>query len=148
MKRLGKIKDIDLKGSNLVLAETLRTSTKQRFKDEKDPEDKQWKASIRAINEGGSTLTEKALLKNSIKSTASSTGFAVGTNKIYARTHQFGDRRTIKAKTSRGLRFKVNGNWVTKKKVMISISARPFIGISEDDIQEIKGTLEDLLLED
>lgn len=145
MKRLSSFEDIDLKGSNLVLAEALRASTRQRFKDEESPEGSKWESSIRAINEGGTTLTENAGLKNSIKSTASNLGFAVGTNKIYAKTHQFGDERTIKAKTSRGLRFKINGKWITKKKVNISIPARPFIGISEEDMQEVKATLEELV---
>lgn len=145
MKKLGKMKDIDLKGANLVLAEALRSSTRQRFKDEVNPDGRKWESSIRATNEGGTTLTDTAGLKNSIKSTADKSGFAVGTNKIYAKTHQFGDERTIKARTSRGLRFKINGKWVTKKKVDVSIPERAFIGISEEDMQEIKGTLEDLM---
>lgn len=149
MKKLGKLESVKFKASSLALAEVLRESTRERFKEQKSPDGKAWKTSIRAAAEGGTTLTDSAGLKNSIKSTADGTGFAVGTNKVYARTHQFGDEgRTIRAKGSRGLRFQVNGQWRNKKKVVVKIPARPFLGISDEDMQEIKGTLEDLLSED
>ncbi len=149
MKKLKKLENVDIRGASLALAEALRTSTRERFKEEKDPEGKSWTKSIRAAQEGGTTLTDSAGLKNSIKSSAGSTGFAVGTNKIYARTHQFGEKgRTIKAKTPRGLIFKVEGKWVHKKKVTVKIPKRPFLGISEEDMREIKATLEDIISED
>ncbi|WP_206458914.1 phage virion morphogenesis protein [Anaerovorax sp. IOR16] len=149
MKRLGKMKNIDLRGANLTLAETLRTSTIQRFKDEEDPDGKPWEPSLRAQEENAKTLTNTALLRRSIKASASSSGFAVGTNKKYAATHQFGDEgRTIRARNSKGLRFRVGGRWVTKKKVVVNIPARPFLGISEDDMEEIKETLQELVAGD
>ncbi|MBU5312224.1 phage virion morphogenesis protein [Tissierella carlieri] len=149
MKKLNKLENIDVKGASFTLSEALRTSTRERFKEQKSPDGKSWTKSIRAISEGGTTLTDKAGLKNSIKSTANSSGFAVGTNKVYARTHQFGEKkRTIKAKTSKGLRFKVDGEWKNKKEVTIKIPARPFLGISEEDMREIKGTLEDIISEE
>lgn len=149
MKKLSKLGSIELKEANLVLAETLRTSTRQRFKEQKSPEGKAWKTSIRAEQEGGATLSDTAGLKNSIKSKATQDGFAVGTNKIYARTHQFGEPgRIIRAKTPKGLRFKVSGNWVNKKKVIVSIPSRPYLGISEDDMNEIKSTVLDMISED
>lgn len=149
MKKLRRLENVDIRGASLVLSEALRTSTKERFKEEKDPEGKAWTKSIRATQEGGSTLTDSAGLKNSIKSTADGSGFAVGTNKIYARTHQFGEKkRVIKAKTSKGLRFKVDGEWVRKKQVTVKIPKRPFLGISEEDMLEIRATLEDMISED
>ncbi|WP_338011677.1 phage virion morphogenesis protein [Desulforamulus putei] len=152
MKKLRGLENVDLKGAGLTLAEALRTSTRERFQQQKSPEGKPWKKSIRAIQEGGATLTDSAGLKNSIKSTADSTGFAVGTNKVYARTHQFGEKGrkvTIRAKTSRGLIFQVGGRWIRKKQVTVNIKipARPFLGISEEDMQEIRGTLEDIIAE-
>ncbi|WP_261945375.1 phage virion morphogenesis protein [Paenibacillus melissococcoides] len=98
-------------------------------------------------------MTDSARLKNSIKSTADGSGFAVGTNVIYARTHQFGEKGrsvTIRAKTRRGLIFKIDGRWIRKRqvKVNIKIPARPYLGISEEDMLEIKGTLEDALAEE
>jgi phage virion morphogenesis protein len=149
MRRLGRLENIDLRGANLTLAETLRTSTIQRFKDEEDPEGKPWQSSLRAQEENAKTLTNTAMLRRSIKSSANSSGFAVGTNKKYAATHQFGEEgRTIRARTARGLRFRVGGRWVTKKKVVVTIPARPFLGIGEDDMEEIKETLQELVAGD
>jgi len=153
MKRLRQLADIDKKGINAAIAEAVRESTLERFRTQKDPDGKKWKQSIRAAQEGGVTLVETAGLKNSIKSKSDASGFAVGTNKIYAATHQLGakNRRiTIRAKTSKGLVFQVDGRWIRKKQVTvrINIPARPFLGLSDDDMQEIKGTLEDYFKED
>ena len=45
--------------------------------------------------------------------------------------------------------FKIGGQWIRKKQVTIRvhIPARPFLGLSEDDMAEIKGTVEDFLEE-
>ena len=43
------------------------------------------------------------------------------------------------------LRFQVGGKWVTKKQVRITIPARPFLGLSEDDMQEMKATVEEFI---
>ena len=73
-------------------------------------------------------------------------GFAVGTNVKYAATHQFGEPgRTIRARKKKALRFQVGGKWVTKKQVRITIPARPFLGLSEDDMQEMKATVEEFI---
>lgn len=144
-----ELSDIDKKGVNRALAEAVRSSTRERFKEEKSPEDKRWEKSIRASQEGGVTLTKSADLRNSIKSTSAPSGFAVGTNKIYGRTHQFGEKgRTIKAKTSKGLIFKVGDQWIRKRKVKVKIPARPFLGLSEEDLLEIKSTLENVFEEE
>ena len=37
------------------------------------------------------------------------------------------------------------GKWVTKKQVRITIPARPFLGLSEDDMQEMKATVEEFI---
>ncbi|MPN64483.1 hypothetical protein SDC9_212258 [bioreactor metagenome] len=92
-------------------------------------------------------------MKNSIKSKADASGLAVGTNKIYAKTHQFGEdgrKITIKAKSSRGLIFKIGDRWIRKSQVtvQVKIPARPFLGLSEEDLIEIKNTLEDVFEEE
>lgn len=150
MQRLRKLQEVDIRSVSLVLAEALRESTLERFKAQKDPAGKAWKQSIRASKEGGTTLTQSARMKNSIKSKASAEGFAIGTNTIYARTHQLGEKGrqvTIRAKTSKGLVFRIGDRWIRKRqvKVNIKIPARPFLGVSEEDMLEIKGTLEDAL---
>ena len=45
----------------------------------------------------------------------------------------------------KALRFQVGGKWVTKKQVRITIPARPFLGLSEDDMQEMKATVEEFI---
>lgn len=153
MKRLRQLTDVNRKGINASIAEAVRESTVERFRTEKGPDGKKWQQSIRAAQDGGITLVKSAGLKNSIKSVADASGFAVGTNKIYASTHQLGakNRRiTIRAKTSKGLVFQVDGKWIRKKQVTVKVNipARPFLGLSDEDMQEIKGTLEDYFAEE
>lgn len=70
----------------------------------------------------------------------------VGTNVKHAATHQFGDKgRTIRAKRAKNLRFQVGGQWISKKKVKVNIPARPFLGLSDEDMQEIKATTEEFI---
>lgn len=141
MKRLGRIAGVDKAGINNTIAEGLRTSTIERFQAEKSPEEKKWKQSIRAREDGGKTLTKSTALRSSIRSEASADGLAIGTNDIRAATHQFGDTRIIKAKRKKALRFRINGRWVSKKEVKVTIPARPFLGVSEEDEEEIKKLL-------
>lgn len=153
IRRMKGLSDINKRGVNLALAESVRTSTRERFKEEKSPEGRRWEKSIRASQEGGVTLTKSAGMKNSIKSTSDNSGFAVGTNKIYAKTHQFGEKGrkiTIKAKTSKGLIFKIGDQWIRKRQVTVKVKipARPFLGLSEEDLLEIKSTLENVFEEE
>ena len=141
MKQLKKLQHIDKKGISTAMAEALRESTVSRFEAEQTPDGGQWKKSIRASS-GGKTLTQTARLKNSIHAKAEEEGFAVGTNTIYAATHQFGAQRTIRAKSGGMLKFKVNGVWRQAKEVTINVPARPFLGMSDQDQQEIQGILE------
>lgn len=113
---------------------------------EQRPGRRRWKTSIRAAQEGGKTLIQSAQLRNSIHAKSDASGFAVGTNVKYAATHQFGEpSRTIRARKKKALRFQVGGKWVTKKQVRITIPARPFLGLSEDDMQEMKATVEEFI---
>lgn len=153
LKKLQHLADLPKKNINAALGEAMRTSTMERFKQEKDPEGKRWVRSIRAQREGGVTLTKSSRLKTSIKSQGSAEGFAVGTNTIYARTHQLGEdgrKITIKAKTSRGLTFKIGDKWIRKKQVTVKIKIpkRPFLGLSDEDQKEIRATIEDALREE
>lgn len=142
LRRMYELSHIDKKGIMNTLAESIRTSTVERFTEERSPEGKKWKPSIRARAEGGKTLTKSAGLKSSIHSEAGESGFAVGTNTIYAATHQFGASRTIRARRKKHLRFRVGGRFVSVKEVHVNIPARPFLGISEEDQQEIRNMLQ------
>lgn len=152
LDRIEGLANVDKAGLNAAISDALRSSTVQRFRSGEAPDGQKWKKSRRASAEGGATLVKSAELRNSIKSKSNSSGFAVGTNKIYAATHQLGAEGrsiTIKAKTSKGLVFKIDGQWIRKKKVTVKVNipARPFLGLSADDMEEIRGTIDDYFAE-
>ena len=135
LRRIRSFSEIDKQGINAALAEGARESTLERFKQSKGPDGRRWKTSI-----------QSAQLRNSIHAKSDTSGFALGTNVKYAATHQFGEPgRTIRARKKKALRFQVGGKWVTKKQVRITIPARPFLGLSEDDMQEMKATVEEFI---
>ncbi len=145
--KLRRLSNLDFAGLNEQLAEGVKTSTRLRFKTGTDPEGKPWEPTTR----GGKILVLTARLRNSIRARADASGFAVGTNAIYAARHQFGDKRpmTIKAKSKHGLRFKnKDGKWRTKQSVTVKVPARPFMGISKSDLEEIKQTMEQAVQEE
>ena len=130
LQRLNRLSNLETRGVLNSIAEGLRTSTVERFTEEKTPEGTSW-----------------TQLKASIRSEVSDSGLAVGTNDIRAATHQFGDERTIRAKNKKYLTFKIGGQWKKVASVRVSIPPRPFLGISEQDKQDIKDTLEELFEE-
>lgn len=142
LQRLKELSSIRKGDITEEIAEQLRGSTVARFRSTISPDGKRWKPSIRASQEGGLTLTHTAQLRNSIRAVSDENGLEVGTNVIYAATHQYGDRRTIRPKKARVLRFRVNGRWVSAKQVTVDIPARPFLGISEEDMEAIQDIVE------
>ena len=147
LRRLNRLGNLETRGILNSIAEGLRTSTVERFMEERSPEGETWKASIRAQEEGGKTLTKTTQLKNSIRSEVGEGGLAVGTNDIRAATHQFGDERTIRAKNKKYLTFRIGGQWKRAASVRVSIPPRPFLGVSEQDEQDIKDALEEIFEE-
>ena len=102
---------------------------------------------IRPKKTGGNTLTNTAALKGSIKAKSDSKGASVGTNLVYAATHQFGAERTIRAKNVKNLRFKIGDRWISKPEVHVKIPARSFLGVSDEDMAEAKELIIEQLLE-
>ena len=146
LKKMKNISELDKKHINSASGMAAKESTLERFKQGRDPAGKLWKPSERAAAEGGRTLVNTATLRNSIHMRSDVSGFALGTNLKYAATHQFGDPgRIIRARKAKALRFQVDGRWISKKFVRIKISARPYLGLSDDDLQEIRGTVEDFM---
>ena len=145
--RLDKISGIDKAGVMNAVAEGLQTSTQERFRTGTAPDGSRWTPSMRAQTGKGNTLVDSAGLKNSIQAKADASGAAVGTNKIYAATHQFGDERTIRAKQGKYLKFQVGDRTVYTPSVRVHIPARPFLGISDSDKEEIRELLEEVLKE-
>lgn len=145
MKRLNQLSNVDFRGINAALAESLRTSTMDRFREEKDPEGKKWQTSIRVQENGGKTLSQSTNLRTSIHSEFSEKGFEIGTNTIYAATHQFGDERTIRASNKKALKFEYAGKWHVVKAVKVKIPKRAFLGINAEDMREIRAMLKDVI---
>ena len=79
LRKMRRYSELDRKGLNIALAEGVRESTLERFKQGRGPDGKRWKTSIRAAETGGKTLIDSSQLRNSIKTTADASGFAVGT---------------------------------------------------------------------
>lgn len=147
ISRLDRISGIDKSGVMNAIAEGLRASTQERFRSGTAPDGDRWQPSIRERSGEGKTLVRTNALSNSIRAKADATGAAVGTNKIYAATHQFGDERTIRAKNGKYLKFKIGGRYVSVPSVRVSIPARPFLGISQSDEEEIRELLDEVFEE-
>lgn len=108
------------------------SQTRRRFIDSAGPDGTPWKPSRKAA---GKTLIGKGLLLRSISARpATHSGVEWGSNRIYAGVHQYGG--VIRAKTSKGLRFRVgaNGGWVAKMEV--TIPARPYLGVNDQNKAE------------
>lgn len=144
-ERLQQLTELDKKGLNMALSEVVVESTDERFRLSKDPTGRRWPTSERAAREGGKTLIRTSFLRSSIHGEADDTGWAVGTNVKYAATHQFGADRTIRPKRAKALRFKIGDQWIMRKQVRVKIPARPFLGLSDEDWEEIRQTVEDFI---
>lgn len=105
----------------------LDSEVHNRFAEGKDPDGNGWWPSQRALNEGGSTLVDHGLLRDTITHLAFLDGSGVehGSNVIYAAIHQFGGD--------------------AGRNLAVSIPARPFIGINGDDEDVIDNIVEDHL---
>lgn len=146
LRRLEEFNRAELSG---VLGEAMRISTLQRFRTGKSPEGQRWTESRRVRETGGKTLLDTAGLRNSIHVHSDGSGFAVGSNLRYAATHQFGDEnRVIRVKSAGGLRFRIGNTWVVRRAVRVTIPARPFLGVSEEDMAEIRDIIEAYLSEE
>lgn len=147
-KKLSKLSAFDKAGINNAIAEAIRSGTIERFETETGPDGSAWSKSIRASEKGGLTLTVTGELKSSINARATEKGAEVGTNLVYAATHQFGDSgRVIRAKNKPYLAFEYHGRTIRKKQVTVNIPARPFLGISDEDRKEVKSIVEEALSE-
>jgi phage virion morphogenesis protein len=112
------------------------SATGQRFFDQVSPAGKPWKPSGRVKRDGGKTLTDKGQLAGSVthKTHPSTRSVSVLSNKEYSAIHQYGG--VIKAKDGGYLHFiGADGKDVFVKEV--NMPARPYLGFSEQDLQDI-----------
>lgn len=124
------------------LGDILLKGVHDRFKRGVAPDGRPWQKSWRAIAQNGQTLRDTGRLLNSIRTRSSKNSASILTNVVYARLMQFGG--TIRAKNKPYLVFKTpTGGWVKRKS--ITVPARPFFGVSEDDAQNILTAIEEYL---
>ena len=132
-----------------TIGDILVSSTVQRFRDGKGPDGATWEPSGRAWEQGlavqareatkkrkairgrketgkfGKTLVDTGLLRNSITHAVALDGVYVGSNLKYARIHQMGGK--------------------TGKGHSVTMPARPYLGISEEDKKEVQEAIQDFL---
>ncbi len=113
----------DCKPAFNFIGQIVRNSIIKNFQEGGRPK---WKPSKRALKQSGQTLLNTGRLRDSINSKAFANRAEIGTNVVYAAIHQFG------GKAGRG------------KKV--TIPARPFFMVQDEDWTEIKAALTDYLL--
>ena len=124
------------------VGEALISGTLKRFDDEEDPDGNKWEPSRRATDDGGQTLTDTGRLRRSVDYAATPGKVMVGSNLKYARIHQKGG--TITPKKAKKLVFTGrDGKKVAVDKV--TLPARPYLGISDEDLKEVKDTMADFL---
>lgn len=133
---------------------SLVTSTQKRFEDGRAPDGNPWPPSMRVRAHGGKTLVLSRRLELSQTSIASDNGVEVGTNVVYAAIHQLGGviqkaahrhttyRKYDARKDELSTRFvkKSKSNFaeeVTIPAHSVTIPARPFLGLDDDDLREI-----------
>lgn len=129
----------------------LEQTTIERFDTETAPDGSKWTPSQRAKEEGGKTLTDSAVLRQSQRAIADADSVEVGSNIEYARVHNEGFDGTVKVgvhvRTVRqifgrplpgGLSFKV-GPFDREMKM----PQRQFLGLSSEDEEEILALTDD-----
>lgn len=124
-----------------VIGRKLAESSRMRFEDQRAPGGQAWAPSARAREQAGQTLVDTGRLRDSITHRVAGDGVEVGTNVIYAATHQLGAE--IQARNAPYLAFKIGDRFVRVRKV--SIPARPFLGVDADDEADILALSADYL---
>ena len=117
------------------IGEALTASTRRRFEAGAGPDGKPWKPSLRAQLEGGQTLLESGRLRDSVHAEIEPDRVMVGSDLIYAAVHQLG--ATIRPVQASALRFELPGGLGFRSAREVTIPARPYLGISEEDEAEI-----------
>ncbi|WP_054285940.1 phage virion morphogenesis protein [Gulbenkiania mobilis] len=96
---------------------------------------------------GGKILQDTGRLASSIVSASDSDDAVVGTNVRYAAIHQFGGKtrpHEIRPRNAKALKF--GGKYARKVNHPGStIPSRPFLALTEGDVDEIEATVEDYL---
>jgi phage virion morphogenesis protein len=152
----------DLTPAMQEIGDYMITATRSRFDTETAPDGSKWaalspryaarKARMRSVVDGGKRiLAKRGTLRDTIRYKASRSDVVIGSDRPYAAIHQFGGdiqnkggSRTLNFKVGRNgrSRFAKRGKANFQQTVNVgassaTIPARPFLGISADDQQEI-----------
>ena len=119
------------------IGEDLLNTTRERFNDEQDPDDRPWRplsavTLARKKTNRDKVLTERGHLRGAINYRAGRSHVDIGSSRIHASTHQFGAKKGAFGATKRGAPIP----WG-------DIPARPFLGLSDDDRETILETVND-----
>ena len=125
------------------IGEMLLNSTRDRFRNEQDPDGKAWEP-LSEVTKGrkknvDKVLTERGHLSGSINYRSGDGFIEIGSTRIYAGTHQFGASRGALGTGS----FKTRAG--TFPVPWGDIPARPFLGLSAGDRLAINNAVADYL---
>jgi phage virion morphogenesis protein len=137
--RLQPIFDFDTAEVTPAIAALGESQTRRRIAEEKtSPDGEAWAENL----EGTSILRKTGRnLLDSIASTYEADAAEWGAAWEYAHVHQFG--AVIEPKNADALSFSIGGQFIRAKKV--TIPARPFVGLSDDNRQEMIDLVTDFL---
>ena len=124
MRNLAQLDRRGFNGALKSIGEAVKSMSVESFEKGESPAGDEWKESARAEEEGGQTLVDNAILKNSIGVEVSDDETEVGTNVIYAAIHQKGG--TIEPVEGKALKF---GSTIVAK---VEMPARPYLPDAED----------------
>ena len=146
---LNALRDLDVAAGDLSpLMDEIGAYLEQMARDRIEatntaPDGTPWTPSGRVAEEGGKTLFASGRLAASLTHLAGRDQVQIGSNLIYAGVHQEG--RTITPVTGDALHFVLpNGQHVTVGSV--TIPARPYLGVSDEEELAIYDMVEDYLL--
>ncbi|MBS7541488.1 phage virion morphogenesis protein [Ancylobacter lacus] len=132
---------VDLRAPLANIGQVVRQSTIDRFAREVSPAGVPWaplNPEYRAGKKGPGILRENRRLSDIVWQLGGN-AVQVGSSVVYARVHQFG--AVILPKTAAALVFSLGGRIVHAMRVIIP--ARPFLGLSAEDLIEITAILDD-----
>jgi phage virion morphogenesis protein len=120
------------------IGEEVRSQTQLRFENSTGPEGQKWPESWRVkmgLGGGRLTLVDSGDMRKDLVLNVSEQGGEFGSPTPYALIHQYGG--TIHAKTSKGLYFGIKSKGGNRdrliRKQSVTIPARPFLGINEEN---------------
>jgi phage virion morphogenesis protein len=124
----------------------LVASTVRRFATNVAPDGAAWpklNPVYDAFRRAGPMLVQSTALRGSITFGTAAGEVRVGSNMIYAAVHQFG--AVIKPVKAKALTFRLGGSGPLIRVRSVTIPARPYLGVSDEDAADIVDLSKDVL---